>query len=609
MNEYAMIQLATIGVLAITAQWFAWWVKLPAILFLLLFGLLAGPVAGWLDPDELFGSLLFPFISLSVGVILFEGALTLRFEQLRGIENVVRNMVSVGLLVTWLIITVAVHYFVDFSWPLSFLFGAVMVVTGPTVIVPLLRTVRPNAGLANILRWEGILIDPIGALLAVLVFEFILSGTDSAALSHTFMLFGKVVVAGSLAGGLFGYLFGLVLRHHLLPEYLQSVAALTLVFAVFTLANGFAEESGLLAVTVMGVWLANMKGVDVNDILNFKESLSVFLISGLFIILAARVEFEQLQQLGWSAVAVFLVIQFIARPAKVTVATLGSKLMFNEKVLLAWIAPRGIIAAAVTAVFAIRLQDQGVAGAELLVPMAFIVIIGTVVLQSATAGWLARKLGVAEPDSQGFLIIGANPLAITLAKALREQGFRSVLTDTNWEHIRNARMEGLSVYYGNAVSAHADRFLNLVGLGKMLGVSRRPEINAMAAIKYRGEFGKNNIFTVLSAQDAKQSEKLTAADEFRGKILFGEAITQQKLSSLLAGGATIKSTTLSDTFSYDDYLQEYGKDAIPLFMLTGKKKLVFFTADEKPQTKPGATIIALVKTEKDRSSKPLKADA
>ena len=606
MNEHAMIQLAAIGILAITAQWFAWWVKLPAILFLLLFGLLAGPVAGWLNPNELFGSLLFPFISLSVGVILFEGALTLRFEQIRGIESVVRNLVTVGLLVTWLIITVAAYYLVGFSWPLAFLFGAVMVVTGPTVIVPLLRTVRPKAGIANILRWEGILIDPIGALLAVLVFEFILSGTDSGAMSHTLMLFGKVVLAGALAGALFGYLFGLVLRHHLLPEYLQSVAALTLVFAVFTLANVFAEESGLLAVTVMGMWLGNMKRVDVNEILNFKESLSVFLISGLFIILAARVEFEQIRQLGWSAIGVFLVIQFIARPVKVAIATLGSKLSFNEKALLAWIAPRGIIAAAVTAVFAIRLQDMGVVGAELLVPMAFIVIIGTVVLQSSTAGWLARKLDVAEPDSQGFLMIGANPLAIALGKALREHGFRSVLTDTNWEYIRNARMEGLSVYYGNAVSAHADRFLNLVGLGYMLGVSRRSEINSMAAIKYRVEFGKNNIFTLLSAQDTKQSEKLTVGDEYRGRLLFGETVTQQKLSSLLAGGAAIKTTTLGESFTWDDYLREYGSEAIPLFAVSAKNKLTFFTAEEKPPTKAGVKIVALIKSEKDRPEKSLK---
>lgn len=602
MNETALIQLTGIGVLAIAAQWLAWWVKLPAILFLLIFGLFVGPATGWLDPDALFGDLLFPFISLSVAIILFEGALTLQLHQIKGIENVVRNLVSVGLVVTWFIITLAAHWFVGFDWDLAFLFGAVMVVTGPTVIVPLLRTVRPSANVANILRWEGILIDPIGALLAVLVFEFILLGQSSSAISHTFLVFAEVVLTGAIIGALSGYCFGLVLRHHWLPEYLQSVAAVLFVFAVFTLANVFAEESGLLAVTVMGMWLANMKHVDVDQILNFKESLTILLISGLFIILAARVEFEQIRELGWSALAVFLTIQLVARPAKVAVATLGSSLTFRERLILGWIAPRGIIAAAVTALFALRLQEQGVPQAELLMPMAFIVIIGTVVLQSSTAGWLARKLGVAEPEALGFLIIGANPVAIAIGKALQEQGYRSVLTDTNWEYIRNARMEGLSVYYGNAVSAHADRFLNLVGLGKMIGCSRRSEHNALAAIKYKGEFGSNNIYTLRSSQDSKKSEKMTATGEFRGRALFAESVTQQKLASLLSQGATIKATTLTDSFTYENYLEQNGKGVIPLFMVNSKNRLTFIVAGENTEPKNNWTIVGLIKPEENSES-------
>ena len=598
MNESALIQLTGIGVLAIAAQWLAWSVKLPAILFLLIFGLLAGPTFGWLDPDALFGDLLFPFISLSVSVILFEGALTLHLHQLKGIQSVVRNLVSIGLLVTWAIIALAAYWFVGFSRDLALLFGAVMVVTGPTVIVPLLRTVRPSANVANILRWEGILIDPIGALLAVLVFEFILSGhgQESTAFSHTLRVFAEVIFIGSFIGALSGYLFGLVLRHHLLPEYLQSVVALLFVFAVFTVANVFAEESGLLAVTVMGMWLANMRKVDVDQILNFKESLTVLLISGLFIILAARVEFQQIQQIGWGALAVFLTIQLIARPAKVAVATLGSTLTFRERAILGWIAPRGIIAAAVTALFALKLEEQGFPEAELLVPMTFIVIIGTVVLQSATAGWLARKLGVAEPEAQGFLIIGANPVAIALARALEEHGYRTVLTDTHWEYIRNARMEGLNVYYGNAVSAHADRFLNLIGLGHMLGCSRRSEHNALAAIKYRAEFGRKNIYTLQSSQDANKSEKLTTDNEFHGKLLFSEGVTQQKLASLLAQGGSIRSTALTDSFTYADYLQQNGKEAIPLFLVNGKRRVIWVMAGEKIEPKNNWSVVALFKS-------------
>ena len=602
MNEHIMLLLAGIGLIAIVCQWFAWWVKLPAILFLLLAGIVAGPVSGWLDPDLLFGDLLFPFVSLSVAVILFEGGLTLRFHEIQGLQQVVRNLVSTGMIVTWLIVTVATHLLLGFDWNLSFLFGAVMVVTGPTVIIPLLRTVRPNAKIANILRWEGIVIDPIGALLAVLVFEFIISGQGGNALTHTLVTFGRVLMVGFAMGAAGGYLLGLVLRHHLLPEYLHNVATLTVVFGVYAYSNAIAEESGLLTVTVMGIWLANMKQVPMKDILHFKESLSVLLISGLFILLAARIELEQFAQLGWGAIALFITIQFIARPAKVFVSTLGSTLDWQERILLAWIGPRGIVAAAITALFAIRLQQQGHEGAELLVPLAFTIIIGTVVLQSATAGILARLLEVAEPEPKGFLIIGANSFARAIGRVLKKHGFRAVLTDTNWKHIKDARVkDGLDTFYGNPVSEYADRHLNLVGIGRMLGLSRQADLNALAALKYRPEFGRKGIYTLQSSADVKKSEKLIVSGEHRGYVLFGEDITYSKLASLMSKGAEIRSTLLTEEFDFDVYRKKYGNRAIPLFALTPKGKLECFVVGGKLTPQPGWTVIGLIQPEEKNS--------
>ncbi len=595
MNEHIMVLLAGIGLIAIVCQWFAWWVKLPAILFLLLAGIVVGPVTGWLDPDALFGDLLFPIVSLSVAVILFEGGLTLRFHEIQGLGRVVRNLVSVGMLATWLIVTLATHLLLGFGWELSFLFGAVMVVTGPTVIIPLLRTVRPNANIANILRWEGIVIDPIGALLAVLVFEFIISGQEGSALTHTLMTFGTVLGVGFALGAAAGYLLGLILRHHLLPEYLHNVATLTVVFGIYAYSNAIAEESGLLTVTVMGIWLANMKQVPMRDILHFKESLSVLLISGLFIILAARIELEQFIQLGWGAVALFITIQFIARPVKVFLSTLGSSLAWQERTLLAWIGPRGIVAAAITALFAIRLEQQGYEGAELLVPLAFTIIIGTVVLQSSTAGLLARLLGVAEPEPKGFLIIGANSFARAIGRVLRKHGFRVVLTDTNWKHIKDARVkDGLETFYGNPVSDYADRHLNLVGAGRMLGLSRQSDLNALASLKYRSEFGRKEIYTLQSSADVNKSEKLTVSGEHRGYILFGEDVTYSKLASLMSKGADIRSTLLTEEFDFEAYREKYGSRSIPLFALSPKGKLECFVAGDKLTPQSGWTIIALV---------------
>lgn len=598
MTEHAVLALAGIGVLSIICQWTAWWLKLPSILFLLIGGVLVGPATGLLKPEELFGDLLFPIVSLSVALILFEGSLTLRFEQIRGLAKVVRNLVSIGIVVTWVITALATRYVLGFSWELAWLFGAVTVVTGPTVIIPMLRTVRPNAKIANILRWEGIVIDPVGALLAVLVFEFIISGQQGNALSHTLISFGQIIVAGMSLGAIGGYLTGLVLRRHLVPEYLHNVAVLTTVFAVFALSNYIQDESGLLAVTVMGIWMANMRGVPVEDILDFKESLSVLLISGLFIILAARIEFDQFLTLGWPALVVFLIMQFLARPLKVAVSTLGSSLNWRERALLSWIAPRGIVAAAVSALFALRLSEAGFEGADLLVPMTFMIILGTVVLQSATARPLAHALRVAEPEPRGLLIVGANSLARAIAKALDEKGFHTLLADTYWENIKAARMEGRKTYFGNPTSEHADRHLDLVGIGHMLGLSPQNELNALASLRFRSEFGRAAVYT-LTAKSSKESstKSKTATSKTAGRqgyTLFGANSSYSKLSSLLSQGAEIRSTSLTESFSFEDYQAQYGKRATPLFALDSRARLHVFIAEEPMKPAAGWTIISLI---------------
>lgn len=594
MQANAALTLALVIFTGMLCQWIAWRVKFPAILFLLLTGIIAGPVLGWLDSNRLFGDLLFPFISLSVAVILFEGSLTLRFHQIAGLSQVVRNLVSFGVLVTWGITGVVTRFALGLSWELSFLFGALTVVTGPTVIVPMLRTVRPTAAVSNVLRWEGIVIDPIGATLAVLVYEFILSGSGGNALGHTFLSFGKILLLGLFAGGAAGYLYGVLLRLHWLPEYLHNLATLALVFILFTVSNDLQHESGLLAVTVMGIWLANMKDVPVEGILDFKESLTVLLISVLFIILASRIDLADLLHLGWPAIFVFLAMQFLARPISVVVSTLGSKLTWPERHLLAWIAPRGIIAAAISALFAIRLEEAGHTEAPLLVPLTFMVIIGTVLLQSATAGSIAKMLGVSEPDPKGVLIIGANPVAIALAKALSQSGFRPLLVDTSWERIRRARMEGLETFFGNPVSEQAERSLDLVGMGRMLALSAHSPLNTLACMHYRMEFGMPRVFTLLTTQEKDLSNERRASRHLAGNQLFGKDITFSSLSALLAKGWSTRATNLTDTFTYNSYRKEYQKNIVPLFAVTANGKLEFFTAEKEVRPQPGWTIISLL---------------
>ncbi len=596
MQADILVSLATIAVLGIACQWLAWAVRLPSILFLLVCGLLLGPVAGMLDPDILFGDLLFPVVSLSVAVILFEGSLTLNIEEIRELRSVVRNLITIGALVTWGITAVATHLILDFQLSLAFLFGALVVVTGPTVIMPMLRTVRPNANISSILRWEGIVIDPLGALLAVLVYNFIISSQQENALGSIMIIFGNLLLVGSLIGALAALALGFVLKQHLVPEYLRNVLSLSLVIAAYVIADIAEHESGLLAVTVMGMTLANMKDVEIDDILDFKESLSVILISALFIVLAARIDISQLLSIGLPSLLVLAVVMFIARPAAVFLSSIGSDLNFREKLLISWIGPRGIVCAAVAALFALRLESAGFDEARLIVPLAFLIIIGTVLIQSLTSKTLARWLDVREPPPLGFLIIGAGIVGRAIAKTLRELDFKVVLTDSNWENTRAARMEGLDTYYGNPISEHADRNLDLVGVGRMLAMSGRVNLDILAGQRFKRDFGSTNIYEVATTHDQVKTDKHKISTKHRGQQLFGEEITHGVLASWIRNGAEIRNTLLSDEFQFEHYREKYGEDCIPLFALDERGRLLPFTVENEPSPEAGWTIISLIRS-------------
>ncbi len=596
MEAHYQWALAAIGVTGIACQWLAWWAKLPAILLLLLAGLLAGPVTGLLDPDVLFGDLLFPMVSLSVAVILFEGSLTLRFKDIRGVSRVVRNLVSIGVLLSWLMIAVSSHVLFDFSWEMALLFGSLVVVTGPTVIIPMLRTVKPDADLANILRWEGIIIDPVGAVLAVLVFDFIIADRG-VAFGNVFYNFSLIIISGIAVGLLSAGFLAWLLRHHLIPEFLQNVFVLTLVFGVFALADGIEHESGLLAVTVMGIRLANITDINIENILDFKESLSLLLISGLFIILAARLEPDQFLVMGWQAWTLLMIVIFLVRPLAVYASTLRSDLTLQQKVLLAWIAPRGIVAAAISALFSLRLAEAGYPEAYLLVPLTFSIIIGTVVIQSLTARPLAQWLGVAEPSPRGVLLIAGNPVSQAIGKALVEQGFYVLLSDSNWDNISTARMNGLSTFYGNPISEHADRHMDLVGIGKVLALSGREEFNTLASLRFRPEFGAKNIYEIQTAQDSEAREKHAVSTRHGGYRLFREDMTYSRFASLLAKGAEIRATQLTEAFDFEAYLQTYDNRCIPLFAIDPRGRLHVFVAGGQLRPAAGWTVLGLVSPE------------
>ena len=595
MND-PLIALVVIGLLSIVCQLVAHAIKLPAILLLLVAGIAVGPGFGLIDADALLGELLFPIVSLSVAIILFEGALTLKLSDISGHGSVVRNLCTIGTVITWIVAACAAHFALAFSWPLAFLFGAIVTVTGPTVIAPMLRVVRPSAKVDMILRWEGIVIDPIGALLAVLVFEFIVS--TQGAITHTLSAFAASIASGAITGLTLGYLLGLCIRHNILPHYLKNTAVLTTMLGTFALSNYLAHESGLLTVTLAGIVLANMKNVDVDDILEFKETLSVLLISGLFILLATRLDLESIAAIGIKGFFVLLALMLIARPLAIFLSSAKSDLLLKEKLLLSWIAPRGIIAAAVSALFALKLQEKGFPQADLLVPLVFFIIIATVVVQSITTKPLAKILGARMPHANGILIFGGNKFGRLLASELQKNDVAVCIADTNWDLVRESRMADITVYFGNPASEHAERHLELNQYGQMLILSPYQQLNPVVAMHFSYLFGKDKVKGLkLKERNSRPSHRQTQ-DYHDSFDLFDESVTYGKIASDLSKDAVIKTTTLTEAYTIEDYQANYGEACTMLIAIEPNGRVHVDTSQQPVQPKENWKVISLIRNEK-----------
>ncbi|HEX7324005.1 MAG TPA: sodium:proton antiporter [Rhodanobacteraceae bacterium] len=584
------VGLTVLLVVGFLAQWLAWRMRLPAILFLLLIGIALGPVTGLFNPDKVFGPFLFPVVSLAVALILFEGSLTLRFAELRGIGGAVRGLVSYGAVAALVMLAAAAHWIAGVRWEIAFLFGALTCVTGPTVITPMLRTLRPNARIASALRWEGIILDPLGALFAVLVFEAIVSHQQG----HSLAVFGATIGIGAGLGLGVAAALGYLLYRRMIPEYLQTYGALIAVLGAFTLSNRLADESGLVAVTVMGITLGNLRGLHLDQILDFKEHLSTLLVSMLFVVLAARLHWPLPAGLLLAGIVVFGVAQFVIRPLSVLVATLGGGMTWRERALLGYVSPRGIVAASVSSLFALRLAGLGVPGADALVPLVFILIIGTVVLQSATARPLARWLGVADPDPDGVLIFGSDAIARGVGKALAAQGVQVLLADDDWDGISAARMAGLATFYGNPTSEHAALHLDLTGFGRLLAMSGKRELNSLACLQYRQEFSRDDVYRLRVLPRENASERESFAGDLRARALFDAQLTHARFAEMLSAGWQIKTSALTGTFDWPAFQAEHGTGTLLLFALDPAGRLRIANTRRKLEPRSGWTVIALI---------------
>jgi NhaP-type Na+/H+ or K+/H+ antiporter len=602
-----LVTVASIVVLAIGAQWLAWRVRVPAILLLLSIGFIAGPVTGFLNPNDLIGEdLLFPVVSLAVALILFEGGLSLHLADLREAGGVIRNLCTIGALLTGMLTALAAFYLLDMGFAVSLILGCMLVVTGPTVIGPMIRHIRPAGRVGTIAKWEGIVIDPVGATLGILALasvEAVEMGTSGPTSAVVFGLI-KTIVYGGAIGVIAAAAALFCMRRYWIPDHLQSPVLLMLVVGCFALANVLQAESGLFAVTLMGVVMVNQKSVSLKHVIEFKENLRVLLISLLFIVLAARIQLETLDDLGWRSIAFVAALMLVIRPASVFVSTIKSGLSWQERLFLSWLAPRGIVAAALASVFAIALQElekslthepvllQTGAAAKL-EPVTFLVIVATVTIYGLTAGPLAKRLGLSASNPQGILFASAHPGARAIAKAVHEAGFPILMVDINRNNVNVARMEKLPAVYASILSEPVMEELDLAGIGRLLALTHNDEINALAAFRFGEVFGRSEVYR-LRAASVGPSRTETAGELLHGRRLFAEDATYNDLDARFDAGAIVKRTKLTPEFDYEAFRKMYGPSALVLFTIAANGNLLINTTDQPLIPTTGDTVIALV---------------
>lgn len=589
------LYLAGVLAIGVTAQWLAWRIRVPAIVLLLGSGFVAryliGPPADFVPRP-----LLYPLVSLAVGVLLFEGGLTLRLREIRGTSGVVFRLVTIGLLITWALITLLAYWLLQFSLDMAFLVGALLTVSGPTVIAPLLRQIQLTKRMGSVIKWEGIVNDPIGAVLAALVFQRILIDAGDSHGGEWIATLGLTLLVGLSLGAIAALVFIALVRRYWIPDYLQSPIILALVVLLFAISNSLQNESGLITTTLFGVILANQRIVVLKQVIEFKENLRVLLVGTLFIILASNVDvsWADLRSMGWR-IALFVALAILViRPLAAMASTVGSDLSWKERLLLAWIHPRGIVAATVASLLALELggsayADQG----ERFVLVTFSLIVATVTVYGLTLGPLARRLGLANPDPQGILFAGASPVVRAIASAVKNEGVPTLLVDTNHENIAAARLDGLPVCFASIGSEYVQEEIDVSDLGRLLAMTPNNEVNTLATMEFAERFGRADVYQLASSEKAGQPRDRVSAYR-RGRTLFRADATFDFLESLWENGAKIKKTSLTRDFTFDDFRARYGLAAIILFVVDETGRVLIHTTEGPKALKAGHKVIALV---------------
>lgn len=583
------LQIVLAVLAGITAQVVAEYLRLPSIIFLLSLGVGLGPdLLGVIEP-KLLGTGLEVIVSLCVALILFEGGLNLELKELGQVSGSLRNLITIGTFITLLGGGMAAHWFGEFPWPLAFLYGSLVVVTGPTVITPLLRQVQVERKVATILEGEGVLIDPVGAILAVVVLDILLNGDTDVG----FIVGGLAqrLGIGAVVGGVGGALLGQFLkRADFLSEELRNLVVLASVWGLFGLAQEIRSESGLMAAVTAGLVLRALSVPDERLLRRFKGQLTVFSVSVLFILLAADLSIDSVFALGMGSVFTVLALMLVVRPLNIYACTINSDLNWRQKLFLSWIAPRGIVSASVASLFAILLTERGINGGDSIKALVFLTIIMTVFIQGLTARSVAKFLGITQADATGVVIVGCNPVGRLVGRLFAQQGESVVMFDTDEEACELARKDGLRVYLSSALDAELLDEAGLSSIGTFLALTTNGEVNSVVAERAAEEFQPPRVLAILP-----RSDKETKPNGKGGKVT-PTPLAIKTWNTYLKDDAAELSTTQLQPEDFEKQRDQLNKliaagDVLPITLQrNGKLDVILGPSDWQP----GDTVVYLI---------------
>jgi NhaP-type Na+/H+ or K+/H+ antiporter len=572
------LQMVITVIAGISAQVLAAYLRLPSIVFLLLFGILLGSDGFSLLHPHLLGTGLEAIVALATAIILFEGGLNLDVRELGKVSVTLQLLVTLGTLITLLGGSLAAHWLGEFPWAIAFLYASIVVVTGPTVVNPLLKQINVDRQVATLLEGEGVLIDPVGAILAFVVLDTILNG-DSDPKIAVISLFVRLSI-GAAIGGMGGYIMSLIFKHaNFLSFELKNLVVLAVVWGLFSLAQTIRTESGIMTTVVAGAVFANSSVPEERLLRRFKGQLTILSVSVLFILLAADLSMKSVFALGWGSLFTVLALMFVVRPINIFCCTWNSDLNWRQKLFLSWVAPRGIVCASIGSLFAISLTQGGINGGEAIKALVFLTIIMTVVCQGLTAGWVANLLQISSKQATGAVIVGCNPLSLLIARLFQQRGEDVVMIDTDPECSQAAKAENLRVIISSALDTGVLDDAGLESMGTFLAMTNNGEVNFVLAERAAEEFNPPRVLAVFPRASSANNSSNKVSQAFISDFTIKTWNEYLDDGQVTLGKTTFNAVDFSNQQAYLQALIDTG-ELVPI-LIERDKRLDIITATQE----------------------------